>query len=160
MPLIRTQPTGANDPWQNSLQTLNNLLDCEFGMMPKVPGLILHRGTSRWESLHVGGIGLVVDSIVEATATLDLLAGDFHVLTLDNAQTIILALANPTLGQEFKIALKQDATGTCLVTWFDGVLWPAATPPTLTTAAGKYDVFGFKCIAVGVYLSLYTSQAL
>jgi hypothetical protein len=108
----------------------------------------------------VGGVGLITPEIIVDTITFDLVTGDFFTATLDNTQTVKLAVSNPVVGQQFAVALKQDGTGTCLVTWFSGILWPAGTAPTLTATASKFDVFGFKCVSAGVYLALYSSQAL
>lgn len=91
-----------------------------------------------------------------ATVTFDLGVSDWHQVTLGGNRT--LALANPTVGQQFSVILQQDATGSRTVTWFGGILWPGGTAPTLTTAASKRDVFTFKCIATGVYLGFVAGQ--
>jgi hypothetical protein len=51
--------------------------------------------------------------------------------------------ASPAAGTEYFVYLTQDGTGSRTVTWPGTVKWPAATAPTLTTTAGKTDVFAF-----------------
>lgn len=61
--------------------------------------------------------------------------------TLDAACTITFPEAD--LGEKLVLVLTQGAGGTKLVTWDALVKWPANTPPTLSTAAGKKDVLSF-----------------
>lgn len=84
-----------------------------------------------------------------ATITFDLAVSDKHTVTLGGNRT--LALANASAGQAFLVVLVQDATGSRTVTWWTGILWPGGTVPTLTTTAGKADVFSFICTAAGAY---------
>jgi hypothetical protein len=70
--------------------------------------------------------------------TLDWDDGNTQLLTLTGDCT--LTLSNPKDGFRYLIALKQDGTGTRLVTWPSAVKWQAGTAPTLSTAAGKVDV--------------------
>jgi len=68
--------------------------------------------------------------------------GNEQQLTLTG--NVTLTITNPpTTGKLGKLTLyvKQDATGSRLVTWPAAVLWPAGTAPTLTTTAAKTDVF-------------------
>src|SRR4051794_28054506 len=60
-----------------------------------------------------------------STITFDLAVSDWHLVTLADNRT--LALAHPTVGQGFTLALKQDSGGSHTVTWFAGIAWPAAT---------------------------------
>ena len=76
-----------------------------------------------------------------ATITFDLSAGNKHRVTLGGNRT--LALSNVQNGQAFVVALIQDGTGSRTVTWFSTVSWAGGSAPTLTTTAGKADVFGF-----------------
>jgi hypothetical protein len=86
----------------------------------------------------------------------DVTKGNCRTVTLGGNRT--LALSNVSTGQRFVLALKQDATGSRTVTWFSGILWPAAVVPTLTTTPAKYDVFGFICIGAGSYLGVVIGQ--
>ena len=64
-----------------------------------------------------------------------------------NVQTMELTgtttINNPSnieVGATYIIILKQDAEGSHTVTWGNAYNFPGATPPTLTTGAGKADV--------------------
>jgi hypothetical protein len=64
-----------------------------------------------------------------------------------NVQTMELTgtttINNPSnieVGATYIIILKQDAEGSHTVTWGNAYNFPASTPPTLTTGAGKADV--------------------
>ena len=110
------------------------------------------QGTGVKLDSHFGAITADTDA---STVTMDLSVSDWHTLLLTSAVggNRTLALSNPTVGQQFAVVLQQPASGgPCTVTWFSGILWSGGTVPTLTTTASKRDVFGFKCIATGVYL--------
>lgn len=62
-----------------------------------------------------------------------------------------LALINASVGQEFTVRLKQDATGSRTVTWWDTINWPGGSAPVLTPTADRADYFRFKCIAINTY---------
>lgn len=49
----------------------------------------------------------------------------------------------PAAGKTFTLTLVQDATGSRTAAWPASVKWPGGTAPTLTTTAGKADVFSF-----------------
>jgi hypothetical protein len=94
--------------------------------------------------------GVVVADADAATVTFDMDRGDKHALTLGGNRT--LAVTGDNDGQVFMVILKQDATGSRVPVWWGGILWPDGTVPTLTTTAGKYDVFSFLRLSAGVYL--------
>lgn len=68
-----------------------------------------------------------------------------------------LALSNVSVGQKFSILLKQLGGGST-VTWWSGIIWPAGTPPTLTSTATKGDLLAFECLGSGVYLGFIVAQ--
>lgn len=111
-----------------------------------------------------GAIGLPVTyssiayDVDGATITFNLAASNWHTVTLGGNRT--LALNGGTVGQQFSIVLVQDGTGSRTVTWFPGIKWPSATPPTLTTTAGGIDVFTFKVIGAGVIYGFTAGQAM
>jgi hypothetical protein len=100
--------------------------------------------------------GVITSDTFASTVTFNLATSNWHTLTLTGNAT--LALSNPSVGQQFSIILLQDGTGSRLVTWFSGILWPSNVAPTLTTTANKRDVFTFKCISTGVYLGFIAGQ--
>lgn len=75
-------------------------------------------------------------------AALDCSVGNAFTTTLGGNRTIPQFL-NPIPGATVRYYLKQDGTGSRTVTWPSNVAWPAATAPTLTTTANKYDILVF-----------------
>jgi hypothetical protein len=104
---------------------------------------------------HFGAIMADTDG---ATITFNLGTSDWHAVTLGGNRT--LALSGGTTGQQFTLALTQDGTGSRTVTWFATIKWPGATVPTLTTAAGKTDIFTFKQYGTGTYYGFVAGQNL
>jgi hypothetical protein len=72
--------------------------------------------------------------------TIALANGTIQILTLTGNATITMPTA--AAGKSFVIILRQDATGSRIVTWTT-VSWPGATAPTITSAASKQDIFSF-----------------
>lgn len=95
------------------------------------------------KALNVEAVNTVASA--GATETLpDVGTATIHRVTLD-AANCILTFPTAAAGKSFTLVLVQDATGSRTVTW-PAVLWPANTAPTLTTTAGKRDVFTFVCV--------------
>jgi hypothetical protein len=72
-----------------------------------------------------------------ATTTLDTSVSDFFTWTMGGSRT--LALTNLVPGQTFRIQIKQDATGSRIVTWPAAFTWAGGTPGVLSTAANAVD---------------------
>ena len=90
-----------------------------------------------------------------ATVTFDMSASNRHSLltTSGVGANRTLAVSNVQVGQDFRIAIKQAASGgPYTVTWFSGISWAGGIVPPLSTGANKTDVFVFNCIAAGTYL--------
>lgn len=51
-----------------------------------------------------------------------------------------LSFPDAAAGKHFRLVLRQDGTGSRLVTWPAAVKWAGATAPTLSTAASSIDV--------------------
>lgn len=88
------------------------------------------------------------------------LGNDFRV-TLGGNRTMG-APSNATDGQIIMFQITQDGTGSRTITWASGTngySFGAGTAPTLTTAASKTDLVGFKYNATKS-LWLYTGSAL
>jgi hypothetical protein len=96
---------------------------------------------------HSGAVAADADA---ATVVFDMTVSDKHAVTLGGNR--VLSVANDRDGQMFMVILKPDATGSRTVTWWAGVRWPGGTPPTLTAAAGKEDVFSFLRRGAGDYM--------
>lgn len=96
------------------------------------------------------GEEVATDSDSGATHTIDLTTGNVHDLTLTANCT--LTFSNPTASGDacsFTLILRQDGTGSRTVTWPASVDWPAATAPTLSTAAAAVDVLTFVTVDGG-----------
>ena len=92
-----------------------------------------------------------------ATPTFDLSsAGTFTTVMTNNITS--MTLSNVTAGQKFILRLVQDGTGSRTATFFSGISWAGGTTPTLTTTAGKADVFGFLCTVSGTYEGFIVGQ--
>lgn len=102
---------------------------------------------------HFGGIGTATDG---ATVTFDASQYDKWEVTIAGNRT--LAVSNMQAGQTIEVAVKQDATGSRTVTWWSGIRWPGGTVPTLTTTAGKEDVFMFRYRGSGDYRGYVVGQ--
>jgi len=91
------------------------------------------------------------NNLYSATLSADLTPGNMNVydnfyLTLGASVTI----NNPTnhsVGQSGKVILKQDATGSRLVTWGSYYLFPGGVEPTLSTAANSIDTFEYTILS-------------
>lgn len=100
----------------------------------------------------------VDNSASGATATIDLVDGNVHNVTLTANCTFTFSNppASGTSGT-FTLFLNQDATGSRTVTWPAGngtstpkVIWAGGTAPTLTTTASRTDVLVFTTIDGGM----------
>ena len=69
------------------------------------------------------------------------------VLTASTAFALTISTDRP-----FVLLVEQGGVGSYTVTWFSTINWAGGTPPTLTTAVGKTDAFGFIRTSSGNYL--------
>jgi hypothetical protein len=84
----------------------------------------------------------VVLAIDTSATTPDAEGSNVFVLTLTENITVN-APTLPVDGQTFRLIVVQDGTGSRTITWNAIYRWPGGTAPTLTTTAGKADVFEF-----------------
>lgn len=87
------------------------------------------------------------------TATLDCSTANIHKITMP-AGNITIATSNVSTGQSFLVSIQQDGTGSRTVTWFSSIKWVAATAPTLTTTASRWDIFAFFFDGTNYYGSI------
>jgi hypothetical protein len=87
-------------------------------------------------------IGYVAHGNTGSTETFDALTG-WHSATLDANCTVTFTGATSGLVAAMVLELKQDGTGSKLVTWPGAVVWPGGTAPTLSTAANATDLLMF-----------------
>jgi len=90
------------------------------------------------------------NATVTGTVGIDLNNGNVHSVTLTGNAT--LTFDNPVAtgdSSSFTLIVKQDGTGSRTITWPGSVAWAAATAPTLTTTANKFDVLAFTTVDGG-----------
>ena len=90
------------------------------------------------------------NATVTGTVSIDLNNGNVHSVTLTGNAT--LTFDNPVAtgdSSSFTLIVKQDGTGSRTITWPGSVAWAAATAPTLTTTANKFDVLAFTTVDGG-----------
>jgi hypothetical protein len=69
---------------------------------------------------------------------IDFNGGNVQLVTLTG--NVTFTFSNPVSGARYVLILKQDGTGSRLVTWPAAVLWSGGSAPTLTTTASKVDI--------------------
>lgn len=62
-----------------------------------------------------------------------------------------LVVTNVPIGKIFIIRIKQDGNGGRIPTWWDGIIWPSGSPPTLSPDPSRVDTFAFLCTASGQF---------
>lgn len=85
-----------------------------------------------------------------ATIAWDLALGATAEVTLGGNRT----LGNPSnfeVGKVYRLRVKQDGTGSRLLTWPGLIKWPDGTAPTLTTTAGRADLFEFVVVGPDMF---------
>lgn len=90
-------------------------------------------------------------SIAAGTHDIDLTLGNAVTATLTG--NVTFTFSNPTAtGKQcsFTVIITQDGTGSRTATWPASVNWAGGTPPTLSTAAGSVDMFGFLTVDGGI----------
>lgn len=90
------------------------------------------------------------NAAVTGTVSIDMNNGNVHSITLTGAAT--LTFDNPVAtgdSSSFTLIVKQDGTGSRIITWPGSVKWAANTPPTLTTTADRYDILAFTTVDGG-----------
>lgn len=76
-----------------------------------------------------------------STITFDMDNSNIQIAELGGNRT--LAVANYVVGIPFILLLKQGTGGNKVPTWFTTIQWAGGSAPTLTTTAGKVDIFQF-----------------
>ena len=140
--------------WTTAVGSILSVVDKDgkFGIGKDSPSYELDvDGSGSFEGLIVNkAIKTQINSAADgSTITFDMNESNIHMVTLEGNR--ILAVSNADPGQEFKLRLKQDSTGSRTVTWFDAIYWAGGSVPTLTTTANKADLFGFICTSNGIY---------
>lgn len=91
----------------------------------------------------IAGFGIPQVITDAATQTFDMSSGGFYSWTM-GANRTMSAPTNMAAGQLIFLEIKQDATGSRIMTWPSTFSWAAGTAPTLTTTAAAIDcILGF-----------------
>lgn len=87
----------------------------------------------------VDGVQTLTDAV---TVTWDAQWGRHSILTPTDNRTIGTP-TNLVAGRVYSVRIKQDPTGSRLITWPALVKWAGGSAPTLTTTGGRVDAFSF-----------------
>lgn len=88
----------------------------------------------------------VVALLDGATVTVDASLGNVFTVTLAGNRTLADP-SNPVDGQEIRVNVTQDATGSRLLSYGAAYDFGAAGAPTLSTGAGKVDILRFGYVS-------------
>lgn len=124
----------------SGLATLNSLT---------VTGSTTFAGTTALSAPGTASLGTYTQNVATATAsggtvTLSLANSDVFVVTMTASST--LAFSNAPASGRFKnilLVIRQDATGSRIVTWPASARWTDSVSPTLTTTGSRADVVSF-----------------
>jgi hypothetical protein len=73
---------------------------------------------------------------------------------------VVFTFPAPVAGGELLLAVRQDGTGSRTVTWPASVVWAGGVAPTLTTTAGKRDVYRFVSFSGASWVGEVVAQNL
>ncbi|EDK72899.1 hypothetical protein TM7_0104 [candidate division TM7 genomosp. GTL1] len=85
-----------------------------------------------------------------ANTTVNLTNGNVQVLTLNASTTLAFSGATNGAACSLSLYLKQDATGSRVITWPSSVKWPNGVAPTLSTGANKIDLVVLETLDGGI----------
>lgn len=88
---------------------------------------------------------------VTTAATISLTNGTIVTATLTASTTCVFAMPTATAGKSFTLLLKQPVTAGNGAATFTGARWPGSTAPTVTSTAGRMDVFNFTADGTNWY---------
>ena len=94
-------------------------------------------------NLYTYAEAVVALGTVGAAVTLAITAGTIITATLTTATACTFTMPPVGVGKQFKLWLKQPATGTATTAAFTGVKWGTAGAPTITATLGKLDILSF-----------------
>lgn len=117
-------------------------------------------GTSKWGNTALSGLAALANGggaeMVSALGSksgavaLNLVNGNVFSVTLTGTIIPTITGASANTACSFGLYLKQDGTGSRMVTWPANVKWSGGTAPTLSTGANALDIVVFESIDGGV----------
>ncbi len=101
----------------------------------------VHGMPAAWPSAWSPAVVALTDA---ATIAINTALGNVFRVTLGGNRTLGAPSNTPQDGQDFRVEVTQDATGSRTLAYASAYDWGAAGAPTLSTAAGKMDILTFK----------------
>ena len=98
------------------------------------------------QSMNLGGSyteAVVSNGTVTTTKTLSLASGSFQTVTLTASTACTFTMPTATNGKSFILVVNQAAVTGGGTATFTSVDWGGAGTPTVTSTAGKMDIFSF-----------------
>jgi len=91
---------------------------------------------------------------VTSSSTISLTSGTVQTATLTASTACTFTMPTATAGKSFILLLKQAASTGAGTATFTGVKWGTAGAPTVTSTAGKMDIFTFVADGTNWYGSV------
>jgi hypothetical protein len=103
-------------------------------------------------------IGTISTSTVSGVIFLDFGSGNNFDITLNDANNTLAAPTSASGGQTGQIVVRQDGTGSRLLSYSGGWQFTGGSAPTLSTAAGSTDALTYYCASSSGFLAILTAN--
>jgi hypothetical protein len=104
---------------------------------------------NKLNAMSEGTFSTAIAATVGGTTALSLSSGGSYFVTMGAGNTTLTFSSAPTTAFKFTVFIKQDGTGSRLVTW-PSISWSSNdVVPTLTTTANRVDIFEFRTVDGG-----------
>jgi len=103
-------------------------------------------------------IGTISTSTVSGVIFLDFGSGNNFDITLNGANNTLAAPTSASGGQTGQIIVRQDGTGSRLLSYSGGWQFTGGSAPTLSTAAGSTDALTYYCASSSGFLAILTAN--
>jgi hypothetical protein len=103
-------------------------------------------------------IGTISTSTVSGVIFLDFGSGNNFDITLNDANNTLAAPTSASGGQTGQIVVRQDGTGSRLLSYSGGWQFTGGSAPTLSTASGSTDALTYYCASSSGFLAILTAN--
>jgi len=103
-------------------------------------------------------IGTISTSTVSGVIFLDFGSGNNFDITLNGANNTLAAPTSASGGQTGQIVVRQDGTGSRLLSYSGGWQFTGGSAPTLSTASGSTDALTYYCASSSGFLAILTAN--